>query len=86
MTTKKTGRPRNPELLEQFTMRLTPRAKRRLKALADLTGKPSYTLLEVGFWKLLESEPKALREAVETIAGTVEQAENAHRDDEPEAP
>lgn len=72
MSTKKPGRPRNPEPLEQFTMRLTPRAKHRLKALSDLTGKPSYALLEAGFWQLLGELPQETRRGVETIAETVE--------------
>lgn len=69
---RKRGRPKSPEPLETFTLRITPRAKRRLRALAEVSGKPSNAVIEAAFWQHLAALPKPTREAVERIASTVE--------------
>lgn len=74
---RKRGRPRSPEALEPFTLRITPRAKRRLRALAEIAGKPSNAVLEAAFWQHLAGLPEPTRKAVERIASAVEAARGA---------
>ncbi len=71
---RKRGRPKSPEPLEVFNLRITARAKHRLKALAELSGKPSNAVIEAAFWQHLSALPRPTREAVERIASTVEAA------------
>lgn len=73
MTPVRRGRPPSaPPGLQAFTARLTPRAKRRLIALSQVTSDPAYGLLEEGFWALWESLPVDEKEAAEAIARAVE--------------
>jgi len=70
------GRPTSrPKDLVTFTALMSPRAKQRLKALAQLEHNHAYALLETAFWKLWEQLPKNKRAAAETIATAIETAE-----------
>ncbi len=71
---RRRGRPKSPEPLEVFNLRITARAKRRLKALAEVSGKPSNAVIEAAFWQHLAALPEPTRKAVERIASTVEAA------------
>ena len=75
MAKRKLGRPpkEGPEL-EPFTARLTPQAKKRLMALAQISEQPAYTLLEKAFWEHWEHMPAGRREAAEAIVRLVESA------------
>ena len=53
---------------------MTPEAKRRLKALAQVEGTHAYALLEDAFELWWRSLPKAKREAAELIARAIEKA------------
>lgn len=73
MTPTRRGRPPSAAAgLQPFTARLTPRAKRRLMALSQVTADPAYELLEEGFWALWETLPADEKEAAEAIARAVE--------------
>ena len=75
MTKKKLGRPRirRPDL-EQFTARLTPESKARLQALAQVSGEPGYSFLELGFQLYWDQLPDGLRQDVEQIVELTEKA------------
>lgn len=67
------GRPRTRrEDLQSFSGMLTPEAKRRLLALAQVTGDPAYVLLEKAFWLQWKAVPASQRRAAETIAAALE--------------
>jgi hypothetical protein len=73
MPRRKAGRPRTRrEDLVSFSGMLTPEAKRRLLALAQVSGKPAYVLLEDAFWLQWKAVPSAQRDAVETIVAALE--------------
>lgn len=75
MPRKKMGRPiTRRQDLEPFTAHLTPEAKRRLLALAQVTGQPAYTYMERAFWLLWEGLPEAQREAAQAILRVVDEA------------
>lgn len=75
MPAKKMGRPiSRRQDLEPFTAHLTPEAKRRLLALAQVTGQPAYTYMERAFWLLWEGLPEPQREAAQAILRVVEEA------------
>lgn len=66
---RKRGRPPSrPADLVVFTAQLTPEAKAKLKALAQIKHSPAYTLLESAFWMLWEALPEDTRDAAETVA------------------
>lgn len=68
MSRNKPGRPRTRSRdLETITTHLTPQAKRRLKALAQVQGDPAYELVEQAFWKLWEDLPSPRRDAAEAL-------------------
>ncbi len=75
MSERKKGRPKSrQDGLKVFTARMTPKAKARLQALAQVKGQHAYLVLEELFWKqwaLLESDE---RKAAETVAATIERA------------
>lgn len=60
--------------LEPFTSHLTPEAKRRLLALAQVTGQPAYSFMERAFWLLWDGLSKPQREAAEAILRVVDEA------------
>jgi hypothetical protein len=69
---KKRGRPPSrPKNLVVFNVLLTPEAKARLKALAQIEHTYAYTLLEGAFWKLWEELPPETRQAADTVAKLV---------------
>jgi hypothetical protein len=68
------GRPRRERELVVFQAQMTPAAKRRLKALAEVEGTHAYTLLEEAFELWWGSLPKAKRDAAELIASAIERA------------
>ena len=68
------GRPRRPRELVVFQAQMTPGAKRRLKALAEVEGTHAYALLEEAFELWWRSLPTAKREAAELIASAIEKA------------
>jgi len=55
-----------------FSVRLSLRAKYRLDALAHLTRRAAYSLLEEAFWSYWKTLPPADREGAEAIAQAVE--------------
>lgn len=75
MAQRKPGRPRTrrPDL-QPFTARLTPEAKKRLMALAQVTGVPAYTLLEEAFWTRWKDLPTDRREAADAIVRAIEKS------------
>lgn len=60
--------------LQPFTARLTPDAKRKLQALAQIRGQPAYEVLEEAFWRLWEALPPAQREAAERLLRLLDQS------------
>lgn len=60
--------------LEPFTAHLTPEAKRRLLALAQITGEPAYAYVERSFWLLWQGLPEPQREAAQAILRVVDDA------------
>lgn len=75
MPGKKMGRPiTRRQDLEPFTAHLTPEAKRRLLALAQVTGQPAYTYMERAFWLLWQGLPEPQREAAQAIMRVVDEA------------
>jgi hypothetical protein len=68
------GRPRRSRELVVFQAQMTPQAKRRLKALAQVEGTHAYALLEEAFELWWRSLPKGKRDAAELIAGAIEKA------------
>lgn len=66
---KRGGKPQT----EQFTTRLTPRAKDRLKAISQLEEETAYAILEKGFWLWWETElSPEKRKAAEAFSVAVE--------------
>jgi len=53
---------------------MSPQAKLRLKALAQLERKAAYLVLEDSFWHRWDDLPEATRSAAELIASTIEHA------------
>lgn len=52
MKSRGPGRPpTRPKDLVVFTAQMSPQAKRRLKAIAQVEGSYAYTLLEEAFWQ-----------------------------------
>lgn len=78
MSERKKGRPKSRQAgLKVFTARMTPKAKARLQALAQVKGQHAYLLLEELFWKqwaLLDAEE---RKAAETVAAITERGAKA---------
>jgi len=75
MKSSRPGRPTSrPKDLVTFTALMSPRAKQRLKALAQL-------VLETAFWEFWEQLPKNKRTAAETIATAIEAAKPSDDDD-----
>lgn len=75
MPGKKIGRPiSRRQDLEPFTAHLTPEAKRRLLALAQVTGQPAYSYMERAFWLLWEGLPDPQRDAAQAIMKVVDEA------------
>lgn len=71
--TAKIGRPRtSPRNLEPVTARLSPEAKRRLMALAQIRHEPAYELIEEAFWSLWEGVPDSEKERAEALIQLVE--------------
>ncbi len=66
--------PSRPKDLVAFTALMSPRAKQRLKALAQLEHNHAYALLEVAFWEFWEQLPRDRRSAAEMIAAAIEDA------------
>lgn len=75
MSARKAGQSTKPAgELEPFTARLTPEAKRKLQALAQIRGEPAYEVIEEGFWNLWKTLPSGQREASERLIQLVEEA------------
>ncbi len=68
---KAVGRVRD---LEPFTARLTPEAKRRLMALAQIKGDPAYELMEEAFWSLWDGLPSSQKDAAEELVRLIDRA------------
>lgn len=68
---KAAGRVRD---LEPFTARLTPDAKRRLMALAQIKGDPAYELMEEAFWSLWDDLPSSQKDAAEALVRLIDRA------------
>lgn len=74
------GRPRSRPLgMVPLTVLLSPRAKRRAKALAQVQGRPTYQVMESAFWSLWKSLPEDKRDAAEAIAALIEEARGEDR-------
>jgi len=72
---KRLGRPiTRRQDLEPFTAHLTPEAKNRLLALAQVTGQPAYSYMEQAFWLLWEGLPDHQRDAAHAILRVLEDA------------
>jgi hypothetical protein len=75
MTKKKRGRGRpksRPPELTAFTALMTPQAKARLKALAQVKGTFGYSVLEASFWQTWKQLPAAERRKAEALAKALE--------------
>lgn len=59
---------------EPFTARLTPEAKRKLQALAQIRGEPAYEVIEEAFWSLWKDVPSGQREATDRLIQLVDEA------------
>lgn len=69
----KTGRPSTrTKTLEPVTARLSPEAKRRLMALAQIRREPAYELVEKAFWSLWEGVPDSEKERAEALIQLVD--------------
>lgn len=67
--TAQRGRPRSrPKHLVVFNAQMSPEAKTKLKALAQVENTYAYALLEDAFWRYWEALPRDKRRAAETIA------------------
>lgn len=76
MKSRGPGRPpTRPKDLVVFTAQMSPQAKRRLKAIAQVEGSYAYTLLEEAFWQFWEQLPDDKRSTAETIAAAIEKVE-----------
>jgi acyl-CoA-binding protein len=60
--------------LKPLTVRLTPDAKRRLMALAQIKGGPAYQLMEEAFWSLWDGLPSSQKDAAEELVRLVDRA------------
>lgn len=78
---KRIGRPRTrqPGLLV-FNTQMTPKAKARLKALAQINGASAYIVLEEAFWQCWNSLSEEKRDCAELIASTIEQAHRSENE------
>lgn len=67
------GRPRTrrPDML-MFNASITPEAKARLMALAEVEGEHAYALLEAAFWDRWKALPTAKRRQAEELASSIE--------------
>ncbi len=74
MTSKKAKAAGRVRDLEPFTARLTPDAKRRLMALAQIKGDPAYELIEEAFWSLWSTLPTSQKEAAEALVRLIDRA------------
>lgn len=68
MSPKRGRPPSRPKNLVVFNAQLTPAAKAKLKALAQVEHTYAYSLLENAFWQLWESLPAEKRKAAEIVA------------------
>ena len=80
MSPSRAGRPKRGANLEPFTARLTPEAKQRLLALAQIRDTNAYELMEQAFWDLWNGLPEEQREAADALVELVEKARKARRD------
>jgi len=67
--------------LQLITTRLSADAKKRLSALAQVTGEPAYRHLEEGFWLLWKNLPQGERASAEAFIRLVEEARAKHKKD-----
>jgi predicted transcriptional regulator len=77
MSPSRAGRPKRGTDLEPFTARLTPDAKRRLMALAQIQDTNAYEVMEQAFWDFWNGLPAAQREATEALLALVDKARKA---------
>lgn len=83
MKLRKPGRPPSrPKDLVAFTAQMTPDAKAKLKALAQVEHTHAYSLLEHAFWEFWSSLPEDKRSAAETIASLTSPPTGQSRGDE----
>jgi predicted transcriptional regulator len=80
MSPGRSGRPKRGANLEPFTARLTPEAKRRLMALAQIRDTNAYEVMEQAFWDLWNGLPESEKAAADSLAQLVEKAREARRD------
>jgi predicted DNA-binding ribbon-helix-helix protein len=59
---------------------MTPEAKARLKALAQIEGEAAYIVLENAFWHRWESLSEKKRDRAELIAATIEESMSEEAD------
>lgn len=79
MSPSRSGLPKRGANLEPFTARLTPDAKRRLLAVAQILDVNAYEVMEQAFWGFWNGLPDAQRAAADALVELVEKTQKAHK-------
>jgi len=72
MSARTWGQPRRGTQLTSFTARLTPGAKDRLMALAQIREVNAYELVEEAFWDLWRGLPADEKEGAEALLNMID--------------
>lgn len=59
---------------EPFTARLSPEAKRKLQALAQIRGEHAYEVIEEAFWRLWDDLAEGERQSADMLIRLVDEA------------
>lgn len=79
MSPSRSGRPKRGASLVPFTARLTPDARRRLLAVAQIRDVNAYEVIEQAFWEFWRGLPDSQRAAADALVELVEKTRKARK-------